>query len=283
MISENINIRCMNRAEMDAAVDWAAREGWNPGLHDAECFYAADPDGFFIGLQNDEPVAMVSAVAYGNEYGFMGFYIVAPEHRDSGLGVRMWEKGLSYLGTRPIGLDSVRPDLVARKKNQFRPAHVNFRFQWTKDRQFAPSPDIIDASEVNWNSLNEYDRSVFVFERETFLKCWISRPETTSLALLVEGRLTGYGVIRKCRVGFKIGPLFADDGAIARKIFQALTLRMNTGESVFLDVPETNTDSVLLAREFRMEEVFRTTRMYSGQAPKLPLKKWFGITSFELG
>ena len=23
------------------AVEWAAREGWNPGLHDAACFWAA--------------------------------------------------------------------------------------------------------------------------------------------------------------------------------------------------------------------------------------------------
>ena len=283
MTVDEINIRCMSRSDMDAAVDWAAMEGWNPGLHDAECFYVADPNGFFVGLQKDEPVAMVSAVAYGNEYGFMGFYIVKPGHRDSGIGVRMWETGLSYLGPRLIGLDSVRPDLVARKKPLFQPAHANFRFRWTKDRQFALSPDLTDASEVNWNSLNEYDRSVFLFDRESFLKCWISRPDTTSLALLTEGRLRGYGVIRKCRVGFKIGPLFADDIFTARKIFEALTSRMNMGESVFLDVPEANTDSVLLAREFRMEEVFRTTRMYSGQAPDLPLKKWFGITSFELG
>lgn len=90
-------------------------------------------------------------------------------------------------------------------------------------------------------------------------------------------------MIRKCRVSFKIGPLFADEIFIARKIFETLTSRTNMGESLFLDVPEANTDSVLLAREFIMEEMFRTTRMYSGQAPDLPLKRWFGITSSELG
>ncbi|HLA33082.1 MAG TPA: GNAT family N-acetyltransferase, partial [Pseudomonas sp.] len=31
----------MTRAEVDLAIDWAAAEGWNPGLHDADCFYAA--------------------------------------------------------------------------------------------------------------------------------------------------------------------------------------------------------------------------------------------------
>jgi len=35
----------MSRQELDLAVDWAAAEGWNPGLHDANCFYAIDPTG----------------------------------------------------------------------------------------------------------------------------------------------------------------------------------------------------------------------------------------------
>ena len=77
-----LSIRRMTRSEIDLAIDWAEAEGWNPGIHDADCFYAADPNGFFIGLLDDEPVAMVSAVAYEDSYGFMGFYIVKPEVRN---------------------------------------------------------------------------------------------------------------------------------------------------------------------------------------------------------
>jgi hypothetical protein len=33
----------MTQPELRIAVDWAADEGWNPGLNDAACFYAADP------------------------------------------------------------------------------------------------------------------------------------------------------------------------------------------------------------------------------------------------
>ena len=35
-------IRPMRRADLDIAIDWAAAEGWNPGLDDAEAFLAAD-------------------------------------------------------------------------------------------------------------------------------------------------------------------------------------------------------------------------------------------------
>ncbi len=32
--------------ELDGAIERAATEGWNPGLRDADVFYAVDPRGF---------------------------------------------------------------------------------------------------------------------------------------------------------------------------------------------------------------------------------------------
>ncbi|MFD2271529.1 hypothetical protein ACFS07_11125 [Undibacterium arcticum] len=70
-------IRVMTRQEVDIAIDWAAAEGWNPGLYDANCFYAADPNGFLIGLLGDEPIATVSVVKYGDSFGFLGFFTLS--------------------------------------------------------------------------------------------------------------------------------------------------------------------------------------------------------------
>jgi hypothetical protein len=76
------SIRRMKRNELDFAIQLAAKEGWNPGLHDAECFYRTDPNGFFIGLLDEnQPVGCISAVSYNGTFGFIGLYIVAAEHR----------------------------------------------------------------------------------------------------------------------------------------------------------------------------------------------------------
>ena len=32
------------KSQIEMAIDWAETEGWNPGKHDAECFYAAGPE-----------------------------------------------------------------------------------------------------------------------------------------------------------------------------------------------------------------------------------------------
>ncbi len=54
MQDKDYTIKTMNRKEIDIAIDWAAKEGWNPGLHDADCYYTTDPNGFLIGLLGDE-------------------------------------------------------------------------------------------------------------------------------------------------------------------------------------------------------------------------------------
>ena len=46
MRDTSLVLRRMTETDLGLALDWAAAEGWNPGLHDAHCFYAADPEGF---------------------------------------------------------------------------------------------------------------------------------------------------------------------------------------------------------------------------------------------
>jgi len=67
--------------EVELAVEWAAREGWNPGLSDARAFYAQDPSGFFVGKLHGEPVSCISCVRYPHDFAFIGFYMVSPEYR----------------------------------------------------------------------------------------------------------------------------------------------------------------------------------------------------------
>ncbi|MGE4567808.1 MAG: GNAT family N-acetyltransferase, partial [Bacteroidales bacterium] len=55
------------------------------------------------------------------------------------------------------------------------------------------------------------------------------------------------------------------------------------GSPFYLDIPEPNAEAFQLTQQYHMRMVFETARMYNGPAPELPLKKIYGITSFELG
>jgi hypothetical protein len=42
-----VSIDHMAKQEVKVAVEWAQKEGWTPGIHDAECFLNSDPEGFY--------------------------------------------------------------------------------------------------------------------------------------------------------------------------------------------------------------------------------------------
>ena len=75
-------IRTLTLAETGELVDWAAGEGWNPGRDDAPAFHAADPGGFIGAFVDGAMVAGISAVAYGDDFGFIGLYICRPDCRN---------------------------------------------------------------------------------------------------------------------------------------------------------------------------------------------------------
>lgn len=279
----HLRISTMTRQELDIAIDWAAAEGWNPGLHDADCFYAADPEGFLIGHLGDEPVATISAVKYGNAFGFVGFYIVKPEYRNRGYGIQLWNAALEYLSGHSIGLDGVLAQQANYQKSGFTLAYRNIRYQGVGGGQVAASPAIVPLSEIDFDQLCEYDSRHFSEHRTPFLRCWIAQPQCTALAILDEDRLAGYGVMRICRTGYKIGPLFADSAVHAERLFSALKAKAPAAAPIFLDTPEVNQAAVDLASRHDMTACFETARMYAGKKPDLPLDKIFGVTTFELG
>jgi Acetyltransferase (GNAT) domain/Acetyltransferase (GNAT) family len=279
---DEVSLRNMSAEELSVAVEWAAREGWNPGLDDAAAFFAADPEGFFRAEADGETVGTISAVAYGEGFGFIGFYIVKPDRRGHRDGLLLAERAMARLEGRNIGIDGV----LAKQRQYakffgFQFAYRNLRFGGTITS--APVPKtVIPLGEMPFDTVAAYDRRHFPAERNAFLRTWLTMPHATGFACERDGQMVGYGVIRQCREGFKIGPLFADDEVIARDLFVALTSRTG-GQPVFLDVPEPNTTAVRLAEHRGMKEVFATARMYNREVPDLPIDEIFGVTTFELG
>ncbi|KUY88522.1 GCN5 family acetyltransferase [Burkholderia territorii] len=278
--SEDFVVRTMSASDVAMSVEWAAAEGWNPGLHDAQCFRQADPAGFFVGLWRGEPVACLAAVAYDEHFGFIGLYIVKPEFRGKGLGMRIWQHGIHYLGERNIGLDGVVAQQANYGKSGFRLAYRNIRYQGHVSG--IGCAYVAEAADVPFEQLLAYDRQCFPVSRERFVSVWIAQPDAVALATIDAGRVAGYGVVRRCQAGCKIGPLFADDADVATGLFRALASRM-PGEMIVLDVPETNRAAVGLAEGHGMSSVFETARMYTKEAPAIAIDRVFGVTSFELG
>jgi len=279
-------IRPMARPELDLLVDWAAVEGWNPGVHDADMFWETDPEGFVAAEQGGALVGGGSIVSYDGRFGFMGFFIVAPDHRGRGLGRRLWVHRRDALLARlrpgaAIGMDGVFGMQAFYARGGFALAGRDLRMEGVG----APAPRapaLVDAREVPPAELAAYDAGRFPAPRPGFVARWIAQPGARALAALEGGAIRGYGVVRPCRRGFKIGPLFAADAAVAEDLFRGLADHA-AGAPLVLDVPEGNAAAMDLARRHGMREVYGCARMYLGPPPDLPDHEVFGVTTFELG
>lgn len=275
---DKFQIRKMKADEVQIAIDWALKEGWNPGLNDAKCFYQADPEGFFIAFLNDEPIATGSAVVYDANFAFCGLYIVKETFRHRGFGMQLTKERLKYAGDRITGIDGVLENVSKYERIGYKSAYKNIRYA-CKPLSFAISSEIVDLKTVPFESLEKFDRRYFPASRSLFLKSWINQANSFALGFVTDD-LHGYGVLRKCQVGYKIGPLFASSPQIAKSLFEGLCSQVKDGP-IYLDMPEPN--APLFAKHYQMTPVFEVIRMYRNGFPDMDLQGVYGITTFELG
>ncbi len=208
-------VRQLNRAEQGLLLEWAGREGWNPGRHDAELFWALDPDGY-LGLEiAGQLVGGGAIIRHNQRFGFMGLFIVRPEFRTRKLGTQLWYARRDRLLERlelgaTIGLDAVDAMVPFYARGGFQAQGRHCRFEWRSPHvPEVVNPDILPLEVLPFEQVVAFDAACFPGPREAFLSQWISQPEGCALALVRNDQLLGFGVMRPCLVGWKIGPLFA--------------------------------------------------------------------------
>ena len=284
MPSTPVRVRSATIEDLTTALEWADAEGWNPGVGDAEAFLAADPTGFCAAESDDGLVGTVSAVRYDDHFAFCGLFLARADRRHLGIGHELVEAGLQLVGDRVAGLDGV----VAQQRNY---RSMGFEFQHRSIRYSGPiaaaaaMPAEVSAVEADdVDDLIAADRRWFPAPRRAFLERWLDGTDGRSAVLARHGSaVTGYAVVRRCRSGWKVGPLFAVDASVAEALFVAAMASTDGVGPIALDVPEPNDAAVRLAERWGLVPVFETARMYLGPAPDLRIDEIFGITSFELG
>lgn len=279
----SFQVRPAQETDVARMLDWAAAEGWNPGKDDAAAFFAADPQGFFMGFDSGEPVSAISMVKYGAKFAFLGLYIVRSGFRGKGYGKATWDAAMKSVEGVTVGLDGVVAQQPNYRKSGFELAHNTIRYAGNCSRQKLHRPDLVGPTALTLDQIAQFESRLFPVPRLPFLDAWLFGAETRRCLCLVDGgELRGYGVIRACAEGHKIGPLFANDTDAAEALLHGLVAEAGAGH-VILDVPQTNPQAIDMAERLGLSPVFETARMYRGPAPVLDFPRMFGITTFELG
>lgn len=261
------------------ALRWAAQEGWNPGIHDAEAFYAADPHGYRVAYLGGKAVGTYSMVRYG-EMAFAGFYITIKQERGHGVGREMLEALFKEAAPYNLCADGVLAMVPTYEKHGFR---MQFRSgRMTGVVKGKRDGGLRSLEDVGLDAINSYDLGIFMHPRPAFLKEFLAAPDThTAVSVDGKGNINGYGVLRQCIKGHKLAPLFAENVEVAEKLF--LHLASLAPQEIYLDVPDPNNAGAALADKHGMNEVFACARIYTKRPEPIPLSKVYGVTSFELG
>lgn len=268
--------------EVHLMLDWAADEGWNPGLDDAAAFHGSDPGGFFVATDTaDQPVAAISVVNHTPNFAFLGLYIVRPEHRGQGIGLALWSHAMGHAGQRTIGLDGVEDQQDNYKVSGFSHAGGTTRFTGQIHHKNHSGVSVSSASDKA--ALISLEARCSGVEKPAYLNAWFT-PQDTRVTL-VDRTASGIAAcctIRRCKLGTKVGPLVAANKAAARRLLEHAA-SLFQGPFV-IDVPASSPLMTQLCIELSFEPGFRTARMYRGTPPvaKDPLP-YFAITSLELG
>lgn len=267
-------------SELSLILDWAAEEGWNPGLDDAETFFATDPGGFFVAVdKQDEPIASISVINHTADFAFLGLYIVRKEFRGRGIGLGLWRHAMQHAGSRTVGLDSVEAQQENYRASGFAYAGATTRFTGRVMERKGRGIRAVEPNEIA--SLIQMEAAASGVSKPKYLRPWLSGSDNrTTFVKRDQGAISGFCTIRTCQTGAKIGPLVATNVDVARE----LIAHPATGISgpISMDVPNTSTALAMMCRTMEWQPGFQTARMYKGVFDASG-HECFAVTSLELG
>lgn len=278
----------------DFVLDYTQRANCFPGKMDNILYWEAGPEGegVYIGELNGQPITGVAMIQHSDTYGFVDLYFCEEKHRGKGYAYKTWKVARAALSPEPnLALDAVPSAAPLYEKEGFKKAwsmtfhyfQVSSILSAYKDLPLPDGMKIISATQADFPKLKLYVEDVlgFTFTRSNLLEKWISLPTHIALGVVGEsGKILGFGMIRELvsldEAGYRLRPLFADTGNIARLLLLELARRVSPGQKFCTCVPsEINEEAKIMKDELQMENVVDLVRMYTKAEPPIKKEKYF--------
>lgn len=277
--SGNLAIKKMTLSELSIAITMAAKEGWNPGLYDAQPYYETDKHAFWALWLDNEIIGLISAVCYFNKiasFAYIGFFIVRESFRKKGYGSILWNHAIKNTAER-IGSGSIYlyavPQQELRYKNEgFISYDTIHRFSLEKSYEFTSTESRIEDKSTVFGNMVTYDQSIWGASREKLLRGFLKNPDSIAAVCIKRNSkiVTAYGFIRRCLSGFRIGPMAAKNYSSARKVMLFLLSKTPVGSAIIIDTPQSQKNEYVLKllnglgftenREMKIISMFRGER-----------------------
>lgn len=272
---------------------------WNPSFTDVDLYFHPEISHFYLGYVNYKPAFSVGFQIYKEpKILFAGMYYCLPEYRHVG-------NCFLYATTKFHELKKTcdilaMPGTPLMGKKYENKMGVKIRGKIYRRRLFVEPEKmcnkaydtsvIKDVRTIDILKLLAYDRSICGYDRSPVLKKFHEIDPKNGSCLVYEenGKIQGYGLIRRCIDGYKIGPLLAENPKTASEILHALKTKVLGEGEVLVTVDVAEEKGEWSQREYWDRSKFDLNEekfFYLQCTEKFPANwnKTFAIFSLEVG
>ncbi|GIY76146.1 n-acetyltransferase domain-containing protein [Caerostris darwini] len=231
----NYTVRVMTKEDVPQTLDVWKATGMQEGTHCLYTWLEVDKEAFHVAvLDSGEVIGVCSAVIHNPNFVFVGIYAVLEKYRGYGIGKKVWDACMEHIGSRNAALNAVPDKLVLYRDRGGFPI---VETAWTcvvnetenPVNHEALSDQIPDGivlepfQESHLPSMFEYDLALMGYERRKALELNCKEFGSKTLVAHKDGKCVGFGTIKRSCTNFgQVGPLYADDPAVAEVLLRRL-------------------------------------------------------------
>jgi GNAT superfamily N-acetyltransferase len=256
--------RRMSSADIPAALRLSTEAGWNQTANDWQMLLELAPDGCFVIEIDGTLAATTTLLCHGQKLAWIGMVLTTEKYQGRGFARRLITEALAQADRRQI--ESVKLDAT----DQGRPIYekMGFRFEQSVERWSRSGTDNFVAIP---KPVTNFVGDSFEADRSQLLHKLAARhsPLTLDHSWLFTraGRHSAY-----------LGPAVCENLATARRLFEQVS-----GSAWYWDLPPSNGDAVVLAKELGFSPERKLSRMVRGKDLRGKEDAIYAIAGFELG
>ena len=266
-----LDFRDMTQADLADGLRLSRASGWNQTVEDWRLLLALGPGLFRVAVRDGRIVASGGAVRYGDALAWICMILVDPDERGHGLGTRIFDEVLDRVRRlvdagrlQAVGLDATPAGRGIYLQRGFQDGPGLVRMKGSGLESCAARESTIqDLTPADLDDILERDREVFGGDRGAVLR-WALASAPDLARVVREGkRVRGYCFGRHGDHSDQVGPVVAEDAAVARDLVAA-GLSSRRARPLILDArADPGWLATLGTMGFREQRTF--TRMYLGE------------------
>jgi GNAT superfamily N-acetyltransferase len=243
--------------------------GWNQTAADWNHFLDADRQGCFVAEADGQICGTAATISFENKFAWIGMVLVDPEYRSRGIGTKLLERAIEYLGHQKM------PTMKLDATPQGKPLYEKLGFvteygieRWVLKRPppaglGTANPNRVTLSTAQLESILGKDQAVFGADRGFLLRLLQEDAPEFGMGVWDGGKLNGYTFGRRGSFADHLGPWMAEDSCVARQLLEEFLVR-SSRENLIVDCLTSNPAALQLLRTAGFSYARALTRMHRG-------------------